>query len=198
MIPMPIEPHHRLLEVRRHAERTKPGQNLSRAGIDRARVAAASGLPFARVVTSPSPRAVQTAVAMGYPVDQEEVVLQSFGSAVSALIDWQAGFATWQQGVAASPVLAAFATMQAAIWRQVLTDILPGQAALIVTHGGMIEAGVMAMAPAIEWSAAGGALDYVEGVRLWFSDTQCVNAVVLRFNGNREEQRAMPVPPQVF
>lgn len=193
---MLIEPNYRLLEVRRHAERTKPGQNLSRAGIDRARAAGASGLPFARVVTSPSPRAVQTAVAMGYAVDQEEVVLQSFGSAVSALIDWQAGFANWQQGVSASSVVAAFATLQAAIWRQVLTDILPGQAALVVTHGGMIEAGVMATVPAIQWSQAGGALDYVEGVRLWFSDAQCVNAIVLRFNGNREEQMAMRVPPR--
>ena len=191
---MLIEAHQQLLEIRRHAERTKPGQNLSRAGIDRAHVAGAPGLPFTRVVTSPSPRAVQTAVAMDYPVDQEEVVLQSLGSAVSAVINWHAGFANWQQGVAESPVLAAFAALQAAIWRQVLTGILPGQAALIVTHGGMIEAGVMAMVPAADWSVAGKALDYLEGVRLWFHDDRCLNVLVLRFDGDREEQIAIPVP----
>jgi broad specificity phosphatase PhoE len=193
---MLIEAHQRLLEIRRHAERTKPGQHLSRAGIDRACIAGVSGLPIARVVTSPSPRAVETAVAMGYPVDHEESVLQSFGAAIAALIDWNVGFANWQQGVAESPVLAAFATLQAAIWRQVLTDILPGQAALIVTHGGMIEAGVMAMAPALDWSVAGDALDYVEGVRLWFHDDRCVNVIVLRFNGNQEDQLVIPVPVQ--
>src|SRR5262245_22698841 len=61
--PMLIDAHQRLLEIRRHAERAKPGQHLSRAGIARSRIAGASGLPIARVVTSPSPRAVQTAVA---------------------------------------------------------------------------------------------------------------------------------------
>ena len=93
-------------------------------------------------------------------------------------------------------MLAAFATLQAAIWRQVVADIMPGQAALIVTHGGMIEAGVMAVAPAIQWSVAGEALDYVEGVRLWFRDDTCVEISVLRFNGNQEEQTAIPVPIQ--
>ena len=190
---MLIDAHQRLIEIRRHAERTKPGQNLSRTGIDRARVAGASGPPFARVVTSPSPRAVQTAVAMGYPVDVEESVLQSFGSAVSELIDWSVGFAGWQQGVAKSQVLAAFATLQAAVWRQVVTGILPGQAALVLTHGGMIEAGVMAAAPAHDWLAAGEALDHVEGVRLWFADERCVSASLLRFNGNVQEQRPVPM-----
>src|SRR3954447_26705017 len=108
---MLIDAHQRLLEIRRHAERTKPGQHLSRAGIDRARLAGTSGLPAARGITSPSPRAVQTAVAMGYPVDQEEPLLQTFGSAVTALIAWDCGFMGWQEGVATSPVLAAFATL---------------------------------------------------------------------------------------
>lgn len=191
---MLIDAHQTLLEIRRHAERTKLGQNLSRAGIDRARAAGASGPPFARVVTSPSPRAVQTAVAMGYPVDQEELVLQSFGSAISTLIDWDAGFASWCRGAAESPVIAAFATLQAAIWHQVVADILPGQAALIVTHGGMIEAGVMAAAPTLDWSVAGEALDYVEGVRFWFADERCVGISVLRFDGNQEYETAVPVP----
>lgn len=52
----------------------------------------------------------------------------------------------------------------------------------------MIEAGVMAAAPTFAWSTAGEALGYVEGVRLWFEDEQYVHAVVLRFNGNQEEQ----------
>lgn len=191
---MQIDAHQKLLEIRRHAERTKPGPNLSRAGIDRARAAGASGPPFARVVTSPSPRAVQTAVAMGYPVDLEESVLQSFGSAITTLIDWDAGFARWHQGVGGSPVIAAFATLQAAIWHQVVADILPGQAALIVTHGGMIEVGVMAVAPTLDWSVAGETLDYVEGVRLWFADERCVSACVLRFDGDQEYEITVPVP----
>lgn len=193
---MLIDAHQRVLEIRRHAERTKPSQHLSRTGITRSQIAGASDLPIAKVVTSPSPRAVQTAVAMGYPVDQEESTLQSFGAAVDALIAWDCGFSGWQDGVAESPVLAAFATLQAAIWRHVLNDIETGQAALIVTHGGMIEAGVMAAAPAFDWANAGGALGYVEGVRLWFEDDRCTHVVVLRFHGDQEgHQAVLPVLP---
>ena len=125
---------------------------------------------------------------MGFAVDQEESTLQSFGSAVDALIAWDCGFKGWHEGVAKSPVLAAFATLQAAIWCHVLSEITPGQAALIVTHGGMIEAGVMVAAQTFAWSTAGEAIGCAEGVRLWFEEQQCVHAIVLRFNRDREEQ----------
>jgi hypothetical protein len=64
----------RWLEVRRHSLTKKHpargrGSHLSAEGVALARLVGGSLGPFARVVTSASPRAVETAVAMGFAVD---------------------------------------------------------------------------------------------------------------------------------
>jgi hypothetical protein len=64
----------RWLEVRRHAPTKKGsargrGSHLSAHGIELARAVGAEVGPFALVVTSASPRAIETAVAMGWAVD---------------------------------------------------------------------------------------------------------------------------------
>ena len=64
----------RWLEVRRHSLTKKGaargrGSHLSAEGIALARLVGESLGPFARVVTSASPRAIETAVAMGFAVD---------------------------------------------------------------------------------------------------------------------------------
>jgi hypothetical protein len=64
----------RWLEVRRHSHTKKGtaggrGSHLSAQGVALARLVGGSLGPFAYVVTSASPRAVETAVAMGFAVD---------------------------------------------------------------------------------------------------------------------------------
>jgi hypothetical protein len=64
----------RWLEVRRHSLTKQDaarghGSHLSAEGVALARLVGASLGPFASVVTSASPRAVETAVAMGFAVD---------------------------------------------------------------------------------------------------------------------------------
>jgi broad specificity phosphatase PhoE len=64
----------RWLEVRRHSLTKKDagrgrGSHLSAEGVALARLVGGSLGPFARVVASASPRAVETAVAMGFAVD---------------------------------------------------------------------------------------------------------------------------------
>jgi hypothetical protein len=62
----------RWLEVRRHSATKRsrePGSHLSPEGVDLARRVGRSLGSFASVVTSASPRAIETALAMGYAVD---------------------------------------------------------------------------------------------------------------------------------
>src|SRR4029453_18854799 len=64
----------RWLEVRRHSLTKKGaargrGSHLSAEGVALARLVGASLGPFASVVTSASPRAIETAVSMGFAVD---------------------------------------------------------------------------------------------------------------------------------
>jgi|ERR1019366_8743959 broad specificity phosphatase PhoE len=68
----------RTLEIRRHSLRKEGGgSQLSQAGVDDARRLGDGMGPFARVVTSVVPRARETAIAMGFAVDQEIVSMAS-------------------------------------------------------------------------------------------------------------------------
>ena len=60
----------RYLEVRRHSKRSRPNQHLTQWGVALARGLGSQIGPFDRVVTSPLPRCVETAVAMGFAVDE--------------------------------------------------------------------------------------------------------------------------------
>src|SRR4051812_10285400 len=87
----------RYLEVRRHTERVKPGQHLSQAGVDLARRVGDTIGPFDRVITTSLPCALETAIAMGFAVDEIHDYFYSMGDEIDAEIAWDAGFAAWAQ-----------------------------------------------------------------------------------------------------
>ena len=68
----------RTLEVRRHSL-VKDHVHLSQAGIALARRAGAGLGPFDRVLTSHITRTLETAVAMGFAVDEQLAVLGTIG-----------------------------------------------------------------------------------------------------------------------
>lgn len=68
----------KILEVRRHSFRKQGGgSQLSQVGVEYARRLGVTMGSFAYVATSVSPRARETAIAMGFAVDQEIVTLAS-------------------------------------------------------------------------------------------------------------------------
>src|SRR5262245_3439354 len=58
------------IEIRRHSMRFKPGDHLNQPGVTLARLIGENLGPFDRVVTSRLPRAIETAIAMGFAVDE--------------------------------------------------------------------------------------------------------------------------------
>ena len=70
------------IEVRRHSIRNKAGDDLSEQGMALAHLVAAETGPFQYVVTSTVPRAYRTALAMGYTVDAQVDLLNTYGDAV--------------------------------------------------------------------------------------------------------------------
>lgn len=180
-----MPPSLRTIEIRRHAERHKPGDNLNARGVARARKASARDRTFALVVTSPVARAVQTAVAMGHSVDEVDWTMATMGVAMD-VFPWNADFGDMQRALRDDPVAAAWATHQTAELRAWLSRIDPGQALLVINHGGIAEIGVIGLLGDADASPLGRSFDTCEGARLELDGDEVVSVRLLRFEGDRE------------
>src|SRR3990170_981065 len=104
------------IEIRRHSIRAKPGDHLSQEGVRLARRVGETIGPFDRVVTSTLPRAFETAIAMGFAVDDQVAFLGEMGDAVDAEVDWNAGFPAFAAAAAKGRATARFAAALAKRW----------------------------------------------------------------------------------
>jgi broad specificity phosphatase PhoE len=137
----------RTLELRRHTMRTKPGQHLSQAGVDLARLVGSRIGPFDRVITSPVTRAFETALAMGFAVDEQVGDLSAMPEdAEDEVGSWDAGFAAWARAVKKDGAAARYGQTLADLYRRIAGALPEGGAALIISHGGIVEAGAVAAA----------------------------------------------------
>jgi broad specificity phosphatase PhoE len=170
----------RVLEVRRHTLRAMPGQHLTQAGVDLARRIGSTLGPFDRVVTSTLPRAFETAIAMGSAVDEQLEQLSRMDSAVADEISWDAGFAAWARVIQQSGSAARFARQQADTWRAIVRSLPEHGRALIISHGGIVEAGAIGSWPHDQPVPDEAYCRYCEGVRLTFDGDKVIEAAILR------------------
>jgi broad specificity phosphatase PhoE len=170
----------RVIEFRRHTMRLKPGQHLSRAGVELARRVGAQMGPFDRVITSTVPRAYETAVAMGFAADEQLEALAEIGEGVEAEVAWDAGFAAFARAFHQGQHTARYGLRLAEFLRSVAAALPDGGAALVVAHGGMMEAAAVACLPDADHAAWGSACSWCEGVRLIFDGERFVSAEILR------------------
>lgn len=175
----------RILEIRRHTQRNVPQPHLSQIGVDLARQAGNKMGKFDRVVTSTVPRAVETAIAMGYAVDEQIEQLGMMGEDVGAEIQWNVGFAEWSRVVKRGGAAARFAQSQAEIWRSIVRALPDNSRVLIITHGGIVEAGTIGCLPANTHITAEAACGYCEGVRLTFEGDTVIHLEMLRVDQPR-------------
>lgn len=169
------------IEIRRHSIRNKPGDDLSEQGLLLARLIGAETGPFQYVVTSTVPRAYQTAVAMGFKVDAQVELLNTYGDSVEAEIPWPADFSEYSTPVRrGSGAPARYAQRLGEFYSQLATSLPEPGSALVVTHGGVVEIGAVACLPDADHSAWGDYVECLEGVRLFWEDGKFVKAEVLR------------------
>jgi broad specificity phosphatase PhoE len=174
----------RVVEHRRHTMRTKPGQHLSQAGVELARRVGNGLGRFDRVVTSRVPRAFETALAMGYAVDEQLEELSATPEGLSAEVDWRGGCPAFHRAARAGGVAARYVAEQAAVMRAIAAALPEDGRALVVSHGGVVEAGAVGCRPDDDFAAWGAACGYCEGVRLTFEGARCVAAEPLRVPGS--------------
>ena len=168
------------IEIRRHSIRQKPGDHLSQQGVTLARLVGQNLGPFDRVVTSTLPRAIETAIAMGFAVDEQNELMSSYSKAVDREAPWPLSLAGYAEVASAGGAAAQYANQLAAVYTKLANFLADGRAALVVNHGGILEMGAVACLPNADHFAWGSHFEYCEGVRLFWEDDKFVNAEVLR------------------
>jgi len=165
----------------RHSIRVPPEQHLSHEGVLRARRVGEKLGGYDFVATSEVPRAIETAIAMGYGVDRYYTMLGSLMLADSEFdwsdtVEWQAIASACRRGGPAAHA----AVFHPDLIRSIATSLSGDGRALIESHGGVIELGVIGLLPDLDYAAWGNACERCEGVRLTFDGKECVSAEVKR------------------
>ena len=163
----------------RHSIRVPPSEHLSREGVTLGRRVGATLGKYDLVVTSELPRAIETAIAMGYGVDRYATMLGSMMLADTE-VDWTLGFRAFATAAKRGGITHHAAQSHADLLRSIAADLPSDGRALVVSHGGVIELGVVGLLPDDDYSAWGPVCERCEGVRLYFDNDHCTGAEIMR------------------
>ncbi|HXQ13895.1 MAG TPA: hypothetical protein VN814_04645 [Caulobacteraceae bacterium] len=164
----------RYLEVRRHSLRKAGGgSQLSQAGVDLARAIGSEIGPFRWVATSTYPRARETAIAMGFAVDQDLVPLLTDEAAIA---EYEASrwsedahpLAAMGQLVRSGGAASRYGSAVVGLWRDMMMPLQDGESALVITHSGDIELALASCFPDADHVAWGQVFEPCEGARVAF------------------------------
>ena len=183
----------RTLEVRRHlytkrgAARGR-GSHLSQAGVDLARSIGASMGAFAYVAASHIPRTLETALAMGFAVDDTLDLGGGLWEAAQVELPHRALrednhlYARYLELMAANGAAAALGRRQLELWTIVVSRVPDGARALLISHGGLIESGLVAALPDWPHTRWGRGFRHGEGALLRHDGLRFCDAGVLLLN----------------
>ncbi|MBW3589802.1 MAG: histidine phosphatase family protein [Actinobacteria bacterium] len=159
----------RAIEHRRHSMRHKPGEHLNQTGVDLARRVGNNIGPFDLVITSTTPRAFETAIAMGFAVNEQLPSLETLPAGFEDEVDWDAGYMAFPDAMAKFPdgAVATYARSMRELHIKIAGRLQEGASALVISHGGVVEASAVGCLPDGDFEGWPGC-DYCEGVRLTY------------------------------
>jgi broad specificity phosphatase PhoE len=175
----------RVLEVRRHSL-TIDHVHLSQAGVDLARRTGREIGPFDGVYTSHITRTLETAVAMGFAVNAQLPALGEIDAQVWAEIghherwSWEQPFAVFATLIRQGGATARLGRAQADAWRSFLDAAPAGGRVLVISHGRVIESGLVTCFPDADHAAWGAPFGKCEGARLTHEDGAWRSVELLR------------------
>jgi broad specificity phosphatase PhoE len=170
------------LEIRRHSKRERPSKHLSQEGVLLARHVGRRMGPFERVVSSSAWRCVETAVAMGFAVDdiRDDLHMDRADEELPAEVLNLGRFEEFAEAVAGGGRVKKFAEDLCALWVEIARGLDRGGKGLVVGHGAMIELGAVAALPQADHGRWGKGLSVCEGVGLEFERGKFVAGEILR------------------
>jgi hypothetical protein len=126
------------------------------------------------------PRAFETAIAMGFAVNEQIELMSTYGDTVEHEVPWPQSFAVYAKAVKRDRAAAHYAKQLARFYTELAQSLTENSAALVINHGGIVELGVVASFPDADYESWGDAVDYCEGARLFWQGGKFVSAEVLR------------------
>jgi broad specificity phosphatase PhoE len=183
----------RWLEVRRHSLTKKGtarghGSHLSAQGVALARAVGAQLGPFDRVLTSPAPRAIETAIAMGFAVDDTTGLPAGDGPGQVSRHEqwsWPDPYLRYAELIQADEGLAAAAQAHRDLWAALVQGVPDSATALVVSHGGIIEPALVACLPGSNHASWGAPFSHCDGARLGYNNGRFITV----------QFRRAPAPP---
>lgn len=167
------------LEHRRHTERTKPLDHINQKGIDLAKRVSKETGPFHYVLTSTIPRAVETALVLGYEVNRMDDLLFHYKPELMGELGDQS-FKDIAKAVKSGKYSTSYAEDQLSLFKKALDEVVEGETVLVVSHGCMVEIGLTAMFPEGDHKNWGEPFTYLEGFRVEYKDGEFRNPEILR------------------
>ena len=181
----------RTIEIRRHACTKKSegrgrGSHLSSEGVALARTIGGGIGPFDLVLASPVPRALETAVAMGFAVNDCLEALGDLPPAVSEEVGhherwaWEEPFVAFAHLVRRGGPTTRMGERQREAWVEALESVPAGGRVLIISHGRIIESGLVTCIPDGDFAAWGPPFRHCEGARIPFDEGRFQAVQLLR------------------
>ena len=163
-----------ILEIRRHAERTDRGNEqsaLSPGGRAMAASLAKRAPQFALVLSSPLPRAKETADLIAGRLDGTEPgLLPEMGGVIGDRIFGEMRtLADWAEVLREREDARKFATEQLATWARVAMRVADKDRVLAISHGGIIELPAITLAQRLRARLEGASFGYGEGVLVTYA-----------------------------
>jgi broad specificity phosphatase PhoE len=165
-----------VLEVRRHAERgmqtplTPRGEQTARA---------LAGTTYALVVSSPLERAKRTAELIGGRLDATEPgLLPDIGGA--GVFGPMQTLAEWRALLRSDPKARAFASEQLSTWARIAARVGPKDRVLAISHGGIIELPIVALALELGMALDGASFANLEGALITYDKRKRTTLELLR------------------
>lgn len=162
-----------ILEIRRHAERVNLADNesaLSAAGRAMCERLAKDAPKYALVVSSPLPRAKETAERIAGRLDAvEPALLPDLGGAAARMFGEMKTLADWALLMRTDESARRFAEEQLPAWARIASRAGEKDRVLAISHGGIVDLPAIVLAQRLKSRLDGGSFGYGEGVRVTYA-----------------------------
>src|SRR5712691_8053180 len=173
-----------VLDIRRHAQRQHTDDqqsSLSTAGREMCEKLAKAAPKYALVVSSPLPRAKETAQRIAGRLDAvEPALLPDLGGRAAQLFGEMRTLADWSRLMARDETARKFADEQLPAWSRIVSRVGEKDRVLAVSHGGIVDLPALVIMGQLDMSIDVPSFNYCEGVRITYAKGKPFAIEVLR------------------